>query len=147
MVEAGMTYKATILSNTIGVSKSGKEYVKIVVEIQPGVTMPIMLWCTDNARKRTALSLEICGFDLEKDAAWELVENPHKLAGRMIDIEVSEQEFQGRKSLQANILLERPVTKAEVEKIGKNLLDAKNKKKGPNTEVQIGRNDDDEVPF
>lgn len=96
--------KGRIVRHGLGIS-SGKStpFVNVVFDVD-GEQIPAQIWITDKAMGMARQKLRKCGFDVDKCNLRELEDNHELLAGNAVDLDITDEEFNGQTRLKCEIV-------------------------------------------
>lgn len=136
-------FTATIVENGVGSSNSGKMYISFLMQIDQD-QIDCKIWLTPKAMQMARKSLSVCGFDIDKRNLQELIDKPKLLAGKVVPVSISDNEYNGNHSLQCNIELNSPA-KDQLSQVQAALRAAG--KKQDKEETGESSITDDDIPF
>lgn len=105
-------YKAKILENDIRSAGTGTPFVYLLLEIE-GEQAAANVWLSKNSINMARAQLRACGFDNKTESLTVLKESRTHLAGRIVDVEVAEEEYRGHVQMKVKILTS-DVTKKQI---------------------------------
>ncbi len=107
----------TIVGNYVTDTRSQTPLVELDCRDEAGDPVYIPIYITPAAANMSKKALKVCGFDMETRSLKELDENPELLKGRQIPVNVFEEEYQGKKSMKAQVILRNSLPKESLERL------------------------------
>jgi len=122
-------HKAKIVSAYMGVNDNNTPYVGIKLQPQGEEdTCLSKIYTTANALYFAAKKLAACGFDIKTQTLEDIEANPGIMAGREVEIEVTEETFNGNSFQKVEIVIPRPtVEKSRLADLSKKMREAVSK--------------------
>ena len=96
-------HKATILENHFGKTAKGKEYIELKLEVD-GTKISTAIWMTKAAENIAKAQLRSIGFDPATESLLPIFENKEHFKGKMIDVDIEEEEYMGKTQIKARIV-------------------------------------------
>lgn len=120
--------QAEIVSHAVYTKPNGTVDVAIKLAFSDNSEMTAHVYITEKSKGMARQALKKCGFDPDKQDVWDLDENNLLLNGKDVQVDVFMDEYQGKRRLKAEIVIERVKPDANTMKKATLLLrDAKSK--------------------
>lgn len=134
-------HKAKIVHSRIGANDNGNPFVAIRLQVPGEEDYAIAkVYLTAKALGFAARTLKACGFDIHTTPLEEIEADPELMAGHLVEIEVTEQEYNGHSFRRVEIVVPRPtVEKSQLAALTKGMREAA--KKSPVKDSEISGED------
>lgn len=107
MIGLGET-KGTVVRHYVGATDNGSPYVAVVIRPRgEEETITARVYLTTKALRMAERQLAQCGFDIHGQEIQDLEDSPELLAGREVNVNIYESEYQGRTSVKCDIVIPR----------------------------------------
>jgi len=126
-------HNAKILKNDVRAAGTGTEFVYLLLEVD-GEKIAANIWMSKKSVNMAKVQLRACGFDTASESVLSLKENPNHLTGKIVSIDVEEEEYRGEMRVKARIVTTN-VTKKRITQIDEMLKESKQEQP------------DDDIPF
>lgn len=91
--------KGVVIRNRLGISSTGTLFVGLQFQVGENEVIPASIYITDKSMRMAGRQLAALGWDLATGDLQELEDQPLLLAGRETEIDIQEEEYNGKKSL------------------------------------------------
>lgn len=98
---------ATIVSHSVYTKENGTVDVSVKVEFAPQDSLTAHIYITEKSKGMARAALKKCGFDPDEQDVWDLDDRPTLLAGNKVQVDVFDDDYNGKTRRKAEIVIER----------------------------------------
>ena len=132
MIQAGR-WTATVVKHWIDQTGNGSAFVAVKLALEGDDAITGKIWLTEKSMGMARGQLKSLGFDVDKQSLEDLDTNQELLKGKTVEIEIEENEYQGKTTMQVRSIRV-PKDKGLLAKLTEGLRSAKKKTDEPGDE-------------